>query len=139
MIRKRPISTIMTEQVITLNRDDSLEKANYLFKKHHIRHIPVVHENKLRGIVSYEDLMRLNFADAYSEKGALEENTLSIISSVGQVMTKSMLTVHSSNTIREVAEIFSKREFHALPVVDSNKLVGIITTTDLIQYLLKQY
>ena len=139
MIRKRPISTIMTEQVITLSKADSLEKASYLFKKHHIRHIPVVHEDELCGIVSYEDLMRLNFADAYSQKSPLEENTLSIISSIGQVMTKSMLTVHGSNTIREVSEIFSKREFHALPVVDNNKLVGMITTTDIIKYLLKQY
>ena len=44
-----------------------------------------------------------------------------------------------SNTIKGVAEILAKREFHALPVVTNNKLVGIITTTDLINYLLEQF
>jgi CBS domain-containing protein len=42
-------------------------------------------------------------------------------------------------TIKEVAEILSRKEFHALPVVDNNKLVGIVTTTDLINYLLEQF
>lgn len=54
-------------------------------------------------------------------------------------MTKNLVTVTSTTTIKEVAEILSKREFHALPVVDNNNLVGIITTTDLINFLLEQF
>ena len=42
-------------------------------------------------------------------------------------------------TIKEVAEILASREFHALPVIDGTKLVGIVTTTDLIKYLLEQH
>lgn len=141
MIRKRPISTIMTQQVITLTRDDTLEKANYLFKKHHIRHIPVVCEKKLIGVLSYEDLVRINFDDIYNQKNknGLDSDTVEQILSIEQVMSKNILQANTSNTIREVAEIFSKREFHALPVVDDNQLVGIITTTDLINYLLKEF
>ena len=59
--------------------------------------------------------------------------------SIEQVMNKNIVSVSSSNSIKEVAEILASKEFHALPVVDNNSLVGIVTTTDLIKYLLKQF
>lgn len=58
---------------------------------------------------------------------------------VEQVMAKKLTTVSPDTTIREVAEILSKKEFHALPVVHGQLLVGIVTTTDIIKYLLSQY
>lgn len=58
---------------------------------------------------------------------------------VPQVMAKTPEVISSEATVKEVAEILSKREFHALPVVDNGDLVGIVTTTDLIKYLLAQY
>jgi CBS domain-containing protein len=54
-------------------------------------------------------------------------------------MVSKPVAVQHDATIREVAEILSTKEFHALPVVDGSKLVGIVTTTDLIKYLLEQY
>ena len=58
---------------------------------------------------------------------------------IEQVMAKNLIKVTSKTTVKEVAEILSKKEFHAIPVVDNNKLVGIVTTTDLINYLLEQF
>jgi CBS domain-containing protein len=58
---------------------------------------------------------------------------------IEQVMVKKIVSISPSNSIKEVAEILAKSEFHALPVVDKNVLVGIVTTTDLINYLLKQF
>ena len=57
---------------------------------------------------------------------------------IEQVMVKNVVSVSSNTSIKEVAEIFATKEFHALPVVDDDVLVGIVTTTDLIKYLLKQ-
>ena len=54
-------------------------------------------------------------------------------------MAKNLISVNSNSTIKEVAEVLSKKEFHALPVIDDNKLVGIVTTTDLINYLIEQF
>jgi CBS domain-containing protein len=54
-------------------------------------------------------------------------------------MAKDVVSVTSKTTIQEVAEFLSKKEFHALPVVENDELVGIVTTTDLITYLLEQY
>ena len=139
MIRKAPISMIMTSPVITLKKQDSLEKAELLFKKHHIRHIPVVSDDEVVGMLSYTDLLRLSFADVTDSADADADAMVYNMFTIKQVMKKNVISVSESNSIKEVAEILATKEFHALPVVSNNKLVGIITTTDLIKYLLKQF
>lgn len=54
-------------------------------------------------------------------------------------MAKDVVSVTSKSTIQDVANFLSVKEFHALPVVDNGELKGIVTTTDLINYLLEQY
>ena len=139
MIRKAPVTTIMTQHVITLNKKDSLETAEKLFKKHRIRHIPVVSGNAIIGMLSYTDLLRISFADSAFEDDDYIDSIVYNMFTIEQVMVKKIVSVSPSNSIKEVAEILSNSEFHALPVVDKNVLVGIVTTTDLIKYLLKQF
>lgn len=132
------ISTIMTKDIIALNRDDDLEKAEILFKRHKIRHIPVVKEEVVIGMLSYTDLLRISFADAVDETETEVDTLVYNMFTIDQVMAKNLVTVSPDNTIKEVAEVLAKKEFHALPVVDKGILVGIVTTTDLINYLIKQ-
>ncbi|MDG1715791.1 CBS domain-containing protein [Lacinutrix sp.] len=139
MKKRTQVSTIMTENVITLNHTDSLERAEELFKKNNIRHIPVVSGDAIIGMLSYTDLLRISFADAIDENEDNVETVIYNMFTIEQVMAKNLTTVSSTTLIKEVAEILSKKEFHALPVVDNTKLVGIVTTTDLINYLLEQY
>ncbi|GAA4886534.1 CBS domain-containing protein [Flaviramulus aquimarinus] len=139
MIRKAPISMIMTENVITLKKNDSLEKAEHLFKKHRIRHIPVVSDNVVVGMLSYSDLLRLSFADLTDNIDEDADALVYNMFTIKQVMKKNIVTVSSSFSIKDVAKILATKEFHALPVVDNNTLIGIVTTTDLIKYLLKQF
>lgn len=140
MIRKAPISMIMTAPVITLKKLDSLETAERLFKKHHIRHIPVVSSGVVIGMLSYTDLLRLSFADIADIDSNVDADAMVYnMFSIKQVMKRNIVTVSPSNSIKEVAEILATKEFHALPVVDNNKLIGIVTTTDLIKYLLAQF
>jgi CBS domain-containing membrane protein len=61
----------MTKNVVKLNLADDLTKAESLFKKHHIRHIPVVNGNKIIGMLSYTDLLRISFADAVDDDDEL--------------------------------------------------------------------
>ena len=133
-----PISTIMSTKIIALNREDDLENAEILFKRHKIRHIPVVKEDVVIGMLSYTDLLRISFADAIDDTETEVETLVYNMFTIDQVMAKNVVTVPSDATIKDVAEILSKREFHALPVVVDGRLVGIVTTTDLINYLLKQ-
>lgn len=132
------ISEIMTKNIIALNRDDDLEKAEMLFKRNKIRHIPVVAEEVIIGMLSYTDLLRISFADAVYETEEEVDTLVYNMFTIDQVMAKNVVTVPSTATIKEVAKILAENEFHALPVVDDGRLVGIVTTTDLINYLLKQ-
>ncbi|TLF42638.1 CBS domain-containing protein [Maribacter aurantiacus] len=134
-----PVSTIMTKKIITLNSNDQLETAERLFKEHHIRHIPVVEGDAIIGMLSLTDLLRISFADGAYEEDSDVETIVYNMFTISQVMAKNLKSISSNTTIKEVAEILANKEFHALPVVDDEKLVGIVTTTDLIKYLLEQY
>lgn len=139
MKRGTPISDIMTKNVITLKTTDSLETAERLFKQNHIRHIPVVKGKSIKGMLSLTDLLRISFADAVDETEDYVDTIVYNMFTIEQVMAKNLISVTPSTTIKEVAEILSKKEFHAIPVVDNDMLVGIVTTTDLINYLLEQF
>jgi CBS domain-containing protein len=137
MITNIPIADIMTKKIIALNRKDDLETAEMLFKKHKIRHIPVVHEDSIIGMLSYTDLLRISFADAFNEDEDEVDTVVYNMFTIEQVMAKNLVSVSSDTPIKDVAQLLAKKEFHALPVVDDGRLVGIITTTDLINYMLK--
>ena len=135
-----PVSTIMSTQLVILNTTDSLEKAEHLFKQHKIRHIPVIEgQKKIVGMLSLTDLLRISFADgAYEDEDDIESVVYEMFT-LSQVMAKKIKSVSPQTSIKEVAELLAAREVHAVPVVDQGDLVGIVTTTDLIKYLLKQY
>lgn len=133
-----PVSSIMTKNVVVLNINDSLSKAEDLFKKHKIRHIPVVSGKNVVGIVSDSDLLKASLAD-YSDDETQITTTLYNMFTLEQVMTKNITTVVSFASVKEVAAIFAQNDFRALPVTYENQLVGIVTTTDIITYLLKHY
>ena len=139
MKNRVPVSSIMTKNVIKLNLSDDLTKAEKLFKQHKLRHIPVVSGNKIVGMLSYTDLLRISFVDAVDDDAEIVDTTVYNMFSIEQVMAKHLVTISPDTTIKETAEILSKREFHALPVCLGELLVGIVTTTDLIKYLIEQY
>ncbi|SEB66817.1 CBS domain-containing protein [Tenacibaculum sp. MAR_2009_124] len=139
MKKRTSISVIMSKNVITLNKTDDLTTAEKLFKEHNIRHIPVVSGRTIVGMLSYTDLLRISFADAIDEDESDVDTVVYNMFTIEQVMAKNLVTVSPTNTIKEVAEILSKKEFHALPVIEGGDLVGIVTTTDLIYFLLEQF
>lgn len=140
MKKREPVSKIMTSQVTTLGLEKSLYDAEKLFKANKFRHIPIVQGDDLIGILSLTDLLRISFVDSYGDddEGQIDTAVYDLLS-IDQVMVSDPVAVSPDQTIREVAEILSEKEFHALPVVEGTKLVGIVTTTDLIKYLLEQY
>ncbi|WP_075340990.1 CBS domain-containing protein [Tenacibaculum agarivorans] len=139
MKKREPVSKIMSENLVTLNSKDDLTTAEELFKTHQIRHIPIVQGQEIIGMLSHTDLLRVSYAETIQEYETEFDIVLNSIFTIEQVMTQNVVTVQANSTIREVAEILAEREFHALPVVENNDLVGIVTTTDLITYLLEQY
>ena len=138
MKKNAPVSAIMTRNIVKLKLSDELSTAESLFKKNHIRHLPVVETGNIVGMLSYTDLLRISFADAVDEDGEGIETTVYDMFTIEQVMTKKVVCVTSATSIQEVGELFLNHEFHALPVVDNDTLVGIVTTTDVIRYFLKE-
>lgn len=134
-----PVSTIMTSNVIKLNVTDSLAKAARLFKEHKIRHIPVMNGNKIVGMLSYTDLLKISIAETINQNEDVIDVTVYDVFTTQQVMAKNLVCISPNTTIKEAAEILSVREFHALPIIENDNLAGILTTTDLIRYLLKMY
>tara|TARA_R110002096_G_scaffold432550_2_gene649579 strand:- start:2318 stop:2737 length:420 start_codon:yes stop_codon:yes gene_type:complete len=139
MRERVPISAIMTKNIIALTREDDLERAEMLFNRHKIKHIPVVSGEAIIGMLSYTDLMRISFAETHDEEINSVESVVYNMFTIEQVMVKNVVTVTSETTIKEVAKILADREFHALPIVDDGALMGIVTTTDLLNYFIKQF
>jgi len=139
MKKREPVASIMTKSVVTahLNKD-TLRTIKDEFKKHRIRHIPVMNGQDLVGIVSKNDLMRLSFGNLFDGQEAADEAIFDMLS-IEQVMTHYPSTISPDTEIREVAKIFVEQDFHSLPVVENNELKGIVTSTDIIEYMLGQY
>lgn len=134
-----PVSSIMTKNIIKLNLTDDLTKAEALFISNKIKHIPVVNDCEIVGILSLNDMLRVSCTEADNEADLDLESVVFNMFTIQQVMTKNVITIKPYTTIKEAAAILVENDFHALPVCDGNNLVGILTSTDLIKYLLVQY
>ncbi|WP_143959751.1 CBS domain-containing protein [Litoribacter populi] len=132
---RAPVSSIMTSQVVTLDEMSTLKEAMVLLRKHKVRHLPVVNGPKIVGILSRTDINRLTFGALWDNQEDADDTILEMLS-VPQVMSAKPRVVSKNQPIEEVARIFLTEEFHALPVVEDGDLFGIVTTTDLIRYML---
>jgi len=132
------VSEIMSKNLVTVSPKQSLYEAELLFNRHHIRHIPVVENGRLVGMISHTDLLRISYADL-DERDELVVPVIYEMFTIPDIMTRVPVFVEADSTIKETAEILARQSFHSLPVLDKGILVGIVTTTDLINYLLAQY
>lgn len=137
MKKREKVANVMTKEVLTINVNDSLHNANNLFNSKKLRHLPVVANDHLVGILSQTDILRISFGNTFGEQNGGDEAIFEMLS-INQVMKHSPTTVNSNNTLKEAAQILAEKEFHALPVVDNEKLVGIITTTDILHYFIEE-
>ncbi len=126
----------MTTNLVTIHEGEPVSKLRKIFDEGSIHHIPVVSGEKLVGIISSSDLLRVSFGELGNQDGreldAMLDHTYKII----DIMNKNPVTVPAWSTVRDAARILAQGNFHSVPVVDEEKLVGIVTSTDLINYLL---
>jgi len=135
MKKNEPIRNLMTKEVVTLELSNTLYTAEKRLKTNHIRHIPVVEGDKLIGLISLSDLKRVSFIDAYSKEGT-EDTPVYNLLTIKDMMIKNPITVSPESTILEVSKLLASKEFHSLPVVEDDKLIGIVTTTDLLHFFI---
>ncbi len=139
--KNESITRIMTKELQTINVHTNLSEVGKIFSGNTFHHLPVVSGSKLIGIVSFVDLMRVNFADSFgvSQNQAVYE-VLDRTLNVESIMTKDPTTLKENQTIKDAAEVLAHGDFHALPIVDNNgDLLGMVTSADLLKYMLDQF
>ena len=138
MKQRVPVSQIMSKDIITIAPTQTLYEAEALFKKHNIRHIPVVEGHKLIGVLSLTDLLRISFADLSEDEKHVDSIVYDMFT-IPQVMAKVPLSISPDTTIKEAAEILAGQTFHSLPVTENGSLVGMLLQPTCLSYLLEQY
>ncbi|MEM9548962.1 MAG: CBS domain-containing protein [Bacteroidota bacterium] len=130
-----PISTIMSSDVITLKPSASIAEAADVFEKNKVHHIPIALDGELVGIVSMTDYLffRRGFLDNRDDK-KIEDIRMNNYE-VSHIMTRGVATMESTDKINVALEIFKENILHAIPIVDNGRLVGIVTTHDIIAHL----
>lgn len=131
------VKSIMTKNVITIDVNRSLVDVKKVFQKNKIRHLPVTSDGRLVGMISQTDILRISFGNNFEEEDKEIDEAIFEMLSINQIMKSEVTTIEADQPIRKAAEIFTEKEFHALPVLMQGELVGILTTTDLINYLLE--
>jgi len=137
MKQRVPVSQIMAKALIVVNPTKKISEVNQLFNEYGIRHIPVVDGSKIIGVISKSDVQKLGFGTGEDHPETL--NAIYDTFNLKDVMVKEPITVTADTNIKDVAEIFYNQSFHSFPVIENDELVGIVTTTDLVKYLLDQY
>ena len=126
----------MTENVVTVDIEGSMEDAIKLLKENNIRMLPVLKKGRLAGIVTDRDLKRAQASDATT----LDIHELFYLLSkikVGHVMSKNPLTVPPDFTIEETADLLLQHKISGAPVVDAEgEIAGVITKNDLFRALI---
>lgn len=127
----------MSHQVITIHPDLPMQDALNLMRKEKIRRLPVVNkQGRLIGIVSENDLLHASPSDATS-LSVWELNYLLHKTTVAQIMTKNVISISEDTPIEEAARIMADNKIGGLTVVREDKVVGIITETDLFKIFLE--
>ena len=130
------VGLIMRKDLVTVPPDTSLVKARDLINEKLIEHLLVVDKDgKLVGIVSDRDLKQA-WASPATTLSAHELNYLLKQLNVETIMVKKIMTVTPGTTIERAGRIMQEDRISALPVMENEKLVGIITTTDVMGVLL---
>jgi CBS domain-containing protein len=123
------VADLMTPDPVVLDVNDDLNLADEIFHLGRLRHLPVVKDGRLVGLVSQRD-----FVHALVKRGEHKGRT----ALAGEVMTADVVTVQPSTSLRKALRVMIRNKFGCLPVVDdSHKLVGIMTESDAARFAAK--
>ena len=126
------VSDVMTKDVMSVREDQNLVNLLESMRGMHFRHTPVTDDGRLVGLLTERDLLRVSSSSLLPHRDS--DEFLKQRFHVRDVMTKDVATVSPSATLKQAGELMLKKRVGCLPVVDAkNVLVGIITTTDLLE------
>jgi CBS domain-containing protein len=135
MDTNQAVRTIMTTNLVTVPPTASAKEVKAIFDEYSFHHLPVVNgSDKLLGIISKEDFSKIAYVLSLNTSGKtfsrLKYESLQAL----DFMTKYPLSLDPEDTIGLAADIFLANKFHALPIVEEDSLVGLVTTHDLLLF-----
>lgn len=142
-------SEIMTEDVITVSKDDTVKEVAKVLTETGISGVPVVEDGELIGIVSEGDLVahdkKLHFPNYvyfldsifYLESVEKFEQDLKKVAAVKikDIMTEDVVTIGPDTTVEDIATLFTDEEVNRLPVVEDGEMLGIVSRADIVKYM----
>lgn len=129
----RVVGDIMTREVVTLYEEDNLERIEEGMKRYRFRHLPVMDDGKLVGLITHRDLLRAQ-ASSFETGGAQKTRLISESTFVRDIMQQNVKTAHPDMALSEAGELMLDEKIGCLPVVDkSGGLCGIITEADFVK------
>lgn len=130
----KKVTDYMTRKVISVTPRTGVREAFFKMREHSIRHLPVVENEKLVGIVSDRELRRPDWVD--ESRDITHVYYLDDAMSVGDVMIKEVHVIHTYDTLRKAARLLLDNRIGAAPVLDKNgALVGMLSAVDLLHAL----
>ncbi|MBE6043798.1 CBS domain-containing protein [Clostridium thermopalmarium] len=115
------IKNIMTKTVATINAEDTVERAAQMMKEYNVGSIPVCRGEKVVGVITDRDIALRSCAEG---ENARQQK-------VKDIMTSNPVTGTPNMDVHEAARIMSERQIRRLPIVENDKVVGIVALGDL--------
>lgn len=131
------VHDLMTTGLFTLSPENTLKDARALMSEARIRHIPITDEHgTLCGLVTHRDLLMASisrFADVQAE----EQDALDAGIPLGAIMLTDITTIQGNTLLRDAAELLLEQKFGCLPVMQDDKLIGILTEADFLKMAIR--
>lgn len=127
----------MTSPVITGTPEMALSKARQIFDERHIRALPILQDGKLVGLINRLVLIRLDLSILGNEVWNLGINVAD--ETAADVMRTNVLTIAPESTILHATRVMLENKVSALPVLENEKLIGILTSSDLLRFIITMY
>ena len=135
MPRSTPISELMTSHVRTLAVDAKPSEARRLLSKERIHHLPIVENGILVGLLSSRDLVRV-LRESRAGSAENPDEALDRATSLRSLMSTELVTLRADEPISRAIDLVADGSIHSVLVLDATRrLVGIVTDTDLLDYL----
>ncbi len=123
----------MKTQVVSISSDDTLRIVREIMELGRVRHLPVVHKGKLVGVVSQRDLFHASLSNVIGIGREEQELFLEGVK-IADVMSEPPVSISPEAPVQSAAALMADRKIGCLPVVESEKLIGIVTETDLLHH-----
>lgn len=131
------VEEVMTSNLTVVNPIETVLNIDKLFLNKNIHHIPVVSDdNEFLGLISKVDVEILKHWGTNFGLPEAERQNKGVLNSMlaKDIMKKGVVSVRKDNSLNYCADLFNHNHFHCLPVIEDDRIVGIVTTYDLINF-----